>query len=136
MKTKFILKYFVNDCATRKTSKKIFEPMTDLKVLGKYKKLFIILMRVSFLMNGKKANFVPVHKKGNKQKIKNYRSISLLPICSRKFERLIYSDIFNFFSEKNLISPNQEGFRPWDSCVNELFAINHKIYKSSDDGFP
>ena len=93
-------------------------------------------MRVSFLMNGKKANFVPVHKKGNKQKIKNYRSISLLPICSRKFERLIYSDIFNFFSEKNLISPNQEGFRPWDSCVNELFAINHKIYKSSDDRFP
>ena len=87
-------------------------------------------------MNGKKANVVPVPKKGNKQNISNYRSISLLPICSKKFERLIYSNIFKFFSEKNLISPNQEGFRPGGSCVTELFAINHKIYKSSDDGFP
>ena len=29
-------------------------------------------------MNGKKANVVPVHKKGNNQSLKNYRPISLL----------------------------------------------------------
>ena len=52
----------------------------------------------------KKANVVPVHKKGNKQ--------SLLPICSKIFERLIYNEMFTFFTENNLISPNQSGFRP------------------------
>ena len=55
----------------------------------------------------KKANVVPVHKKGNKQSLKNYRPISLLPICSKIFERLIYNEIILFFTENNLISPNQ-----------------------------
>ena len=33
-----------------------------------------------------------------------------------------------------MISPNQSGFRPGDSCVNQLIAITHEIYKSFDDG--
>ena len=35
----------------------------------------------------------------------------------------------------NLISPDQSGFRPRDSCVNQLLAIIHKIYKSFHEGF-
>ena len=82
-----------------------------------------------------KANVVPVHKKGNKQSLENYRPISLLPICSKIFERLMYNEMFTFFTENNLISPNQSGFRPGDSCVNQLLAITHEIYKSFDEGF-
>ena len=82
----------------------------------------------------KKANVVPVHKKGNKQILKNYRTISLLPICSKIFESLIYNEMFTFLTENNLISPNQSGFRPGDSCVNQLLAITNKIYKSFDEG--
>ena len=82
----------------------------------------------------KKANVIPVHRKGNKQSLKNYRPISLLPIISKIFERLIYNKIFNFFAEKNLISPNQSGFWPRDSCVNQLLAITHEIYRSFDEG--
>ena len=55
----------------------------------------------------KKANVVSVHKKGNKQSLKNYRPISLLPICKKIFERLIYNEMFTFFTKNNLISPNQ-----------------------------
>ena len=83
----------------------------------------------------KKANAVPVYKKGNKQSLENYRPISLLPICSKFFERLIYNKMFTFFTENNLISPKQSGFRPGDSCVNQLLAITHEIYKSFDEGF-
>ena len=83
----------------------------------------------------KKANVVPVHKKGNKQSLENYRLISLLPICSKIFERLIYNEMFTSFTENNLISPNQSGFRPGDSCVNQLLAITHEIYKSFNEGF-
>ena len=41
----------------------------------------------------------------------------------------------NFFIENELISPNQSGFKPGDSCINQLLAITHEIYKSFDDGF-
>ena len=34
------------------------------------------------------------------------------------------------FTENNLISPNQSGFRPGDSCVIQSLAITHEIYKS------
>ena len=98
----------------------------------------------------KKASIVPVHKKGNKQSLKNYRPISLLPICSKIFEHLIYNEMFNIFTENNLISynkrftfftennliyPNQSGFRPEDPCVNQLLLVIHKICKSLDEGF-
>ena len=36
----------------------------------------------------KKANIVPVHKKGDKQIIKIYRPVSILPIYSKIFEKL------------------------------------------------
>ena len=41
----------------------------------------------------KHANVTPIHKKGEKQIVKNYRPISLLPICTKIFEKL-YSNIF------------------------------------------
>ena len=42
--------------------------------------------------------------------------------------------MFTFFTESNLISPNQSGFRPGDSCVKKLLAITHEICKSFDEG--
>ena len=76
-----------------------------------------------------------VHKKSDKQILKNYRSVSLLPICGKVFERLIYNSLFEYFIENDLISPNQSGFKPGDSCTNQLISITHEIYQSFDDGF-
>ena len=35
----------------------------------------------------KKTNIISVHKKGDKQIIKNYRPVPLLPTCSKMFEK-------------------------------------------------
>ena len=43
--------------------------------------------------------------------------------------------MFTFLTENNLISPNQSEFRPGDSCVNQLLAITHEIYKSYHERF-
>ena len=43
--------------------------------------------------------------------------------------------MFKFIIENELISPNQSGFKPSDSCINQLLPITHEIYKSFDDGF-
>ena len=49
-----------------------------------------------FPIEWEKANVVPVHKKSDKQSRANYRPISLLPICGKIFERLLYNEMFNF----------------------------------------
>ena len=50
----------------------------------------------------KKGNIVPIHKNGDKQNIKNYRPVSLLPICGKIFERLIFNEMFIYFSANKL----------------------------------
>ena len=73
--------------------------------------------------------------KNEKQLLKNYRPISLLPVCGKVLERLLYNSIFDFFIQNNLITPNQSGFQTGDSYINQLISITHEIYKSFDDGY-
>ena len=77
---------------------------------------------------------VEIHKEGDKQTLKNYRPVSLLPIYSKIFEKLLYNKMSGFFLDKDLISANKSGFKPGDSCINQLLSITHNIYKSFDDG--
>ena len=81
----------------------------------------------------KKVNVVPFYKKGDKQILKNYPQISLLPIAGKIFERLLYDKMFEFFIANNLISKNQSGFRPGNSCIIQLLSITHEIYQFFDD---
>ena len=69
-------------------------------------------------MRVEKANVVPIHKKGDKQTLKNCLPVSLLPICSTNFERLLYDKVFGFFLDKGLISASQSRFKPGDFCIN------------------
>ena len=80
----------------------------------------------------KKSNIVPVHKKGDKQIVNNYRPVSLLPVCRKILERLVFNLIFDFLDNNSLLSANQSGFRPSDSCENQLLSICHEIYASFD----
>ena len=73
-------------------------------------------------------------RKNNKQELKNYRPISLLPVSTKMFERLLYESMFKFFTDNNLISQNQSGFKPGDSSTNQLLSITYQIYKWFDDG--
>ena len=82
----------------------------------------------------KKANVQPVHKKNSRQDKSNYRPISLLPICSKIFEKILFDPIYNHLNSNGLISKHQSGFRPGDSTINQLLAITHSIYKSFEDG--
>ena len=63
----------------------------------------------------KRSNIIPVHKKNDKQLVKNYRPISVLPIFGKIFEKIIFDRLYNFLSEEELLNPNQSGFRPSDS---------------------
>ena len=48
--------------------------------------------------------------------LNNYRPVSLLPICGKIFERIIYSPVFLYLENNELLTPHQSGFRPNDSA--------------------
>ena len=98
----------------------------------------LIILFLSFLEEGaypddwKKSNVVPVHKKESKKLIKNYRPISLLPVFSKVFERIIFNSLFNYFPGNKLFTEYQSGFLPGDSCILQFLSITHEIYKCFD----
>ena len=92
----------------------------------------IIFIKINLLLR-QQFCVVPVHKKSEKQSLKNYRLNSLLPIFGKNFERINYNNIFEYLTTNKLISDNQSGFKPGDSCVNQLLSITHEIYHSLDN---
>ena len=60
--------------------------------------------------------------------------MSLLPVAGKIFEKILYYNMYEFFKENNLISPDKSVFKLGDSCLNQLLSITDKIYKSFDNG--
>ena len=52
----------------------------------------------------KYANVQPVHKKANRQIMSNYRPISLLPICRKILEKIVFDQVYTFLNKNNLSS--------------------------------
>ena len=81
----------------------------------------------------KLANVTPIFKKGDKQLIKNYRPISLLPISGKMFEKIIFNNLYSYLNANNLITNNQSSFRPGDSTTNQLLYFVDEIRKAFED---
>ena len=79
------------------------------------------------------ANVTPIHKKKDKQIHTNYRPISLLPLLAKVYEKAIFKHLYNYFFSNSLISKNQSGFTPGDSCTNQLIALTNEVLKAFDD---
>ena len=57
----------------------------------------------------KEAEVTPIHKKGKKDKKENYRPVSILPVLSKLFERIMFMQMSSFFEDT--FSKQQCGFR-------------------------
>ena len=49
---------------------------------------------------------------------------------------MIFNRIYNFLLEEELLNPNQSGFHPSGSCVNQPLAITHEIFETFDCNSP
>ena len=61
------------------------------------------------------ANVVPIHKKGNKSNVENYRPISLTSLVMKSFERIIRDELYTRC--EHLLDSRQHGFLPKRSCT-------------------
>ena len=72
----------------------------------------------------KMTNAIPVHKKEEKNRVKNYRSFA------KVFERLLFNSLFAHFHDNDLFTKCQSGFMPGDSCIFQLLSIVREIQSS------
>ena len=69
----------------------------------------------------------------DKNPIKNYCPVSLLPVFSKVCERVIYNVFFNYFKRNKPFTPSQSGFLPSNSCIAELLSTIHEIQTAFDN---
>ena len=70
----------------------------------------------------KRANVIPIFKKGEISDPGNYRPISLTSTMCKVLESIIRESIIEHMTSNNLISNTQHGFLPKRSCVTQLLT--------------
>ena len=75
----------------------------------------------------------PIHKKGDKRDISNYRGITSLCACSKLFEVIVNDALFASCS--NYIDVDQHGFFPRRSVTTNLIQFVSRCVQNLDAGF-
>ena len=79
----------------------------------------------------KLAHVVPIHKKGSKSLVENYRPISLTCLTMKIFEKLIRNKIMSICEQK--INQKQHGFLPEKSCTTQMIPFYDNIALTIND---
>lgn len=85
-----------------------------------------------FPMAMKRANITPLYKKKDSLAKENYRSVSVLTAMSKILERIMYRQMYTYFSTNQIFHPLVSGFRPGHSCNHMLLKLTEDIKKSLD----
>jgi hypothetical protein len=78
----------------------------------------------------------PLYKKGDKSELSNYRPISLLSMCSKTIEKIIYKRLYLHLNNNIILVSQQFGFREklstemaiYTFLSNILLSLNKKHY--------
>ena len=79
----------------------------------------------------KLANVVPIHKKGSKENVENYRPISLTCLVMKIFERILKEKIISHTS--HLLDERQHGFLSNKSCTTNMVNFSDSLALSLND---
>ena len=82
----------------------------------------------------KLAKLKPIFKKGSRMDPSNYRPISLLPLISKIFEKIVHDQMIDYLAQYNILYKYQSGFRTKHSTDLCLSYLNDKILKGFDNG--
>ena len=80
------------------------------------------------------AKIIPLYKKGDSHVLDNYRPISLLPALSKVFERVVFKQLYTYFTSKKLLYKSQYVFREDHSTELAALEFIDKISEDLDNG--
>ena len=82
----------------------------------------------------KTANVTPIHKKGTKGNVENYRPVSLTSIPCKLMESLLKDKIMDHLLDQQILKSSQHGFMKNKSTVTNLLEFFEKITDIVDQG--
>ena len=80
------------------------------------------------------AKVTPLFKKGSKRELGNYRPISVLPLVSKIFEKIIYRQLYDYLQDNSLLNTYQSGFRSMHSTLTALLETTNNWSINIDNG--
>lgn len=94
-------------------------------------KIFLLSLHTGcFPTRWKLAFLTPIHKSGSLNDVRNYRPISMLSICGKVFESIVYKKVQPHI--KTCINSNQHGFLPYKSTASNLVEYISEIAEALD----
>ena len=93
--------------------------------------IFRKLIRLESLLEcWRSANVTAIHKDAPSPDSENYRPISITPILSKVFEKLVSHRLSSFCEKYGLLAAAQFAGRKGLGCTDELLTISHHLQKS------
>ena len=80
------------------------------------------------------ARIAPIYKDGDSDIRSNYRPISVLPVISKLFEKLINDQYYNFLLSNHLLYSHQSSFRRLHSVLTCLLKCTNDWYLNTENG--
>lgn len=81
----------------------------------------------------KTAKVIPLYKSGARNKIENYRPISILPSIAQILEKHLLLTMTSFLDAHSILSPSQYGFRPGKSTQTLLEDLSDQLNIAFDN---
>ena len=94
----------------------------------------IMLQRGSFPLCWRVAHVTPVPKSPNSPFVSDYRPISITPVLSKVYEKLVASRLGRFLENEGVLPNNQYGFRKGLGTTDALLHVSHVLQSALDRG--
>lgn len=81
----------------------------------------------------KLSRLVPLFKSGEKEDPSNYRPVSVLPVLSKVFEKIMLNQMLSYFSANHLLHKKQFGFTKGRSTTDAGIALIKHIFEAWEE---
>ena len=82
----------------------------------------------------KLSKVLPLYKKGDDCELKNYRPVSILSPLSKVLEKIVFEQMYSYFTRNNLFHKNLHGYRKSRSTQTALLQMYDRWARAAHEG--
>ena len=92
------------------------------------------ILQKKFPSSWKFSKVIPLHKKDSKLESKNYRPVAILSPLSKILEKIVYEQIYDYFSSNKIFNSNLHGYRRHRSTQTALLCMYDRWARAAAAG--